>query len=231
MLVKREVARLRDHLVQRAFKIRYLRPIPALALYADRAAAIRTNLYEAHRHYVAEISSARMAISLELACMLWFWCDTFQPRTILDLGSGFSSYVFRTYQARAEQPVQVYSVDDSPEWLEKTAHYLSDKLVSCEHLLSWNALLEQTEPLHADLILHDLATIPLRAKVLPQLERFSHQGTYLIVDDLHRNTLRKAACDYVRQNRCHYDDLRRHTMDSFGRYAWCIYRVDWPRTG
>ena len=47
-------------------------------------------------------------------------CFQQRPRIILDLGSGFSSAVFRLYMAQQNVQTTVYSVDDDPLWLNKT---------------------------------------------------------------------------------------------------------------
>jgi len=51
-----------------------------------------------HKVYIEHISSPEMAMSLELAYFIMNYCIEYKPKRLLDLGSGFSSFVFRLYQ-------------------------------------------------------------------------------------------------------------------------------------
>jgi hypothetical protein len=53
-------------------------------------------------------------------------------KRLLDLGSGFSSYVLRAYAAGVPGAVG-WSVDDDPAWLEKTRAFLVSEGLSTEH--------------------------------------------------------------------------------------------------
>src|SRR5690348_5146340 len=59
----------------------------------------RAELEAEHRAYVREVSSPEYTISLGLAAFLLALCRSRRPGRILDLGSGFSSYLFRLHQA------------------------------------------------------------------------------------------------------------------------------------
>jgi hypothetical protein len=66
------------------------------------------------KEYVTYVSRPDMAISRELAVFLYSLCESIRPQYILDMGSldmgsGFSSYVFRLYQANAREAVSVTS--------------------------------------------------------------------------------------------------------------------------
>ena len=47
--------------------------------------------------YISKVSLDSMAISLELSSFLSVFCDLIRPASIADLGTGFSSFVFRHY--------------------------------------------------------------------------------------------------------------------------------------
>src|SRR6266700_671195 len=89
---------------------------PFLADYQRLASAARAALLPAYADYTANVSPAPITIALELAIFLRVVCEQLQPRAILDLGSGFSSYAFRASPVASA----VYSVDDSRAWLEET---------------------------------------------------------------------------------------------------------------
>ena len=77
-----------------------------------------------YEKYISEVSVDYIAISMELSCFLLTFCDIMNPKNIDDLGTGFSSFVFRHYAAHSGSGVTVWSVDDGPEWLEKTRSFL-----------------------------------------------------------------------------------------------------------
>ena len=80
---------------------RVRRRFPFLDGYQARASAARVRLAPEHRTYTRDVSPDPIAISLELSVFLSVVCDALGPRAILDLGSGFSSYVFRSYAKEA----------------------------------------------------------------------------------------------------------------------------------
>lgn len=67
--------------------------------------------------YLKTTDSPGFPISLELALFMAQFLEKFRPATILDLGSGFSSWLFRQYAA------VVLSVDDDRHYLEKAARF------------------------------------------------------------------------------------------------------------
>lgn len=80
----------------------------------DRASKILKPYYD---YYIAHVSKADMAMSLELAALVYALCVKKELKNLLDLGSGFSSFVYRLY-ASTHSGVRVVSVDDDSQWLE-----------------------------------------------------------------------------------------------------------------
>src|SRR5689334_15482328 len=70
---------------------------PFLEGYEASATAMRERLLPDYRTYTRNVSPDPIAISLELSVFLAVLCDRERPGAILDLGSGFSSFVFRSY--------------------------------------------------------------------------------------------------------------------------------------
>jgi hypothetical protein len=187
----------------------------------DRDGAIRL----AHAQYVSSVSSSAAAISLELAHLLWFTAHQTQPGLILDLGSGFSSYVLRRYQRDAERSgrkCRVISCDHDSHWLGKTAEYLEANQLSTADLWTLERLIDEQAMLQPDLVLHDLGYPAMRVEQLPMVMQFCRNDTLLIIDDLHKQHIQEAVTQYVQRQRLRYHDLTRYTYDSFGRYAWLI---------
>jgi hypothetical protein len=94
-----------------------------LKRYAELAAEKRAEILPYYRDHFSRISTEDSTISLELTSFLLVMCDVLEPMRILDLGSGFSSFVFRHYMLSASPKPVVWSTDDTEEWLEKTRSF------------------------------------------------------------------------------------------------------------
>lgn len=179
----------------------------------------------AYEDYVTTISGTDKAISLELAYLLWFILNNIRPRFAVDLGSGFSSYLFRSYQkqcAETGEICRVISCDDDEYWLKCTAGFLERKGVSFSGLLLWNEFLARHGHEKPDLILHDLGYMPVRLKTLSQVLALGDTRTITIVDDIHKQPMRQAVLNQIRDRGLRGYDLIRFTYDRFGRYAWML---------
>ena len=77
-------------------------------------------LQKKYNFYVQNISTPDMAISFETAIFLKEICHNLQPQKILDLGSGFTSFLLRYYAKTQQSIPDVYSIDNQAKWLEKT---------------------------------------------------------------------------------------------------------------
>jgi predicted O-methyltransferase YrrM len=186
--------------------------------YAARDAQRITPAYQA---YTREVSDAVYAISSELAVTLLLLCRWVKPRRILDLGSGFSTFLFHHYRTaiapEAEKPF-VASVDDSAEWLEKTSRYLQEQSLAAEELWLWEDFSRRAhEPF--DLIFYDIGGFDFRQTILNQIMDLLEPTGVAVFDDIHR-------ADYGLFLRDRFGpslfSLRGLTKDRFGRYA-CLY--------
>ena len=138
---------------RRTFNPPFLYNLACSTIDPDKSIAL------AHEEYTTSVSSPVAAISLELSYALWSILRNTQPRCLVDLGSGFSSYLFRLYQSQrnaAGQGCQVISCDDNSKWLQRTADYLSDKHLSVSGLVLWDELLETHQDIRPDLVLHEI---------------------------------------------------------------------------
>lgn len=159
--------------------------------------------------------------------MLFILCLHLAPRRILDLGSGFSSYVFRLYAGVCGKDCEVVTMDDSAEWLVKTETFLNTQCLETENCLLWDP---QT-PLGAekfDIILHDLGDMQLRAATLPVVLCGTSSNGCIILDDMHYPDYRETALKSVAEQRLVIFDLHDETLDEFGRYASIVHR---PHSG
>ena len=197
--------------------------IPWLASYDFRKIDREGYIKEVYDEYVNEVSTADKAISLELAYLLWFILERSRPKLIVDLGSGFSSFLFRHYQSLNGKDCRVFSCDDDESWMERTANFLQCKNLSVSELLSWDRFIAEHNQLRPDLILHDLGHMPVRLKTLPLMLNLCSPETIAIVDDVHKSPMRLALLDQIRGRGLRGYDLTCFTYDRFGRYAWMLY--------
>jgi len=184
---------------------------------------VEARIRPAYERYVEEVSSPDMALSLQASVFLAAFCEGFAPKRILDLGSGFSSFVFRSYAA-SRNGVFVWSVDDSLDWLEQTRAYLASYNLSTERLVLWNSL--ETHSLDGiDLVCHDLGRMALRKSSLNLVLKLGRRGV-VFFDDMHKPLYASHVREYLSSCSCRYYDLRAYTLDEFGRYSGLVSDVE-----
>jgi len=172
-----------------------------------------------YREYINETSNAVMTISYELSNYIWKYITKKQPRTILDLGSGFSSFIFRFYQKEySTEETIVVTVDTQKKWLNKTEKFLKDKDLSIENLYTYREFKELSfEPF--DYVLFDLGPTDKRHNYLDMVFKYKKENCPLIIDDVHN----KAYKDIVLE-KCHKLNMKTNfliddTFDTYGRFA------------
>jgi predicted O-methyltransferase YrrM len=217
-----------QRLQQILFRARFGSRTPVMGTFDDQRCQLEEELQPAYQRYVEEVSDPVAAVSLELSCVLLHLCRLLHPGTILDLGSGFSSYLFRRYQQESNGSCTVYSCDDNPYWLDKTDAYLRSHQLSTEHLYEWDSFVERFPELGADLILFDLSSPARRVKVMPALTRYLTSSTLLCVDDVHKPPVRAATEQLIRSARLRYADLTPWSLDQYGRFSWLLLDPDLP---
>jgi len=186
------------------------------ALVSNDFSRTKKSLAEAHADYVARVSSEDMALSLQTAALLRLLCRLLRPASVLDLGSGFSSYVLRRARAEDGGAMLVRSVDTDAAWLQRSREYVREKGLPDDGFALWGELPDQP----FDLVLLDVERPPQRnGFLMPTLQRFCRPQTALLLDDLHMPGFRVFALEtFMGFSYCHVD-CRRYTTDRFGRFA------------
>lgn len=184
---------------------------PHLVPTKEDLAAATAELEPAYQDYVKHVSPAQMAIALETAAYILWAASRIQVRSAVDFGSGFTSYVLRLVCD------DVWSVDDSPEWLLWTQRFLARHGQANGQLVTWDDY--KTQELHHDLVVYDFSSGEMRdanfAHAIGQLNR----GGIAVLDDAnhqgHQTSMHKAARHYG------YDlfGLQDWTRDFFRRFA------------
>ena len=162
-------------------------------------------------------------MSLELAAFLLALCRRVGAERVIDLGSGFSSYVLRLYAGEHPGTV-VKSVDSSPEWLEKSQRFASDQRLDADNFVAWSDFDPRTEIDFYDVVLHDLGDMTLRTAALPQALVLARRGAYVVLDDVHKSGYRAYAHRVVSASSAWSIDIRAVTRDPIGRYSMLIRR-------
>jgi len=181
------------------------------------------SLRDQYEDYINTTSLDYMAASLESSALLCSLADITGAGTVVDLGSGFSSYVLRDYAAQTTPTPVVYSVDDSGEWLGKTREYLERLDSTTEHLYDWREF-ESKDHLKFDLIFHDMGNMELRASALPWVIDHLNPGGFALLDDMHKARYRKKAEAIIAETDLQLFSMRELTLDKLGRFAMLLHR-------
>ncbi len=208
---------IRGHLDAR--RLRHL--IPRLQQYEELAKPIREALRPYYEKYISEMSTPWMAIGFDTAVFLTVLCQIFRPQRILDLGSGFSSFVFRIYAVKASPAPSVVSVDDEPTWLDTTRRFLVTNHLTSENLVDWQTF-RSTKHTPFDFILHDLGRMPLRRSALRTVLALVRVGGFVVLDDIHKDEYRVYAKRVLAELNLHSYSLRAFTKDRYGRYTLLV---------
>ena len=202
---------------------RFRKALPELADYGQLTVPNISKLKPAYTEYTTEISHDGIAASLETSVFLYTLATIKQPKRILDLGSGFSSFTFRLYSMSTPNDVAVYSVDDNSDWLDRTRSFLTVHGVQADNLFDWSEFREINWS-RFDLIFHDLGSMELRGESLPFVSGLVDHNGIIVLDDIHRRRYRRIAVQEVRKEGLTLISLRQHTLDSFGRFSGMAIR-------
>ena len=170
-----------------------------------------------YQEYTTTISSPNMAASLQLASFVYSLCETVRPAKVLDLGSGFSSFVLR-YYAKIDSNCQVWSVDDDEKWLEKSRQYVVKEGLSTQNMVILENFVKSGEK-DFDLILLDLNFVEVRKDYINLcVERCRSKGL-IIFDDVHKSEFEYEVLLQTANTPVKLFDAKPVTLDSYQRYA------------
>lgn len=191
-------------------------------LYRNTSPMIRERMLPLYRTYTQEVSSSDMAVSLELGIFLYALCQAKGYKRLVDFGSGFSSCVFRLY-ARETPGVEVFSVDDDEQWLEKTRQFLVAHDLDTHSLMSMDLFFTEDRS-GFDCILCDLNLVGERIKHVERLLTLVRPGGYIFFDDVHKPDYLYNLLNILSRSPGSYYSLKPATLDSFGRFSLAYQR-------
>ena len=190
--------------------------LPVFARGHPELAKWRQELAPVHAAYCRNQSNSVMAMSLETATALAVLIQASGAQRIADLGSGFSSYVARKAAPHAE----VWSVDDSADWIEVTRRYLLDHHMPPDHLVSWEEFRQNADDTHFDVVCHDLGIMETRIATLAEaIRRVKPASGWLLLDDMHMIGYAPGAWPQLREAGFTTYSLRSLTFDAIARFS------------
>ncbi len=146
-------------------------------------------------------------------------CERLRPERMIDLGSGFSSFVLRDYSSRIVPRPEVWSVEGDQRWLEETASFLRAHGLPDDQLLTW-ADFTESSPGRFDFVLADSfrdVDEPGGDNYPRFLELLAQNGV-LVLDDFQKRSYRVNAYRALRGTGHTLYVLSEYARDSFGRY-------------
>lgn len=179
---------------------------------------IKEKLLPFYNDYTKNVSTDGMAISLETASFMYYLCNKYKFKTLMDRGSGFSSFVLRLYaKEQKEFPVTVYSVDDSEIWLNKTKDFLEKYELNTDNMFIWEDFYKSFKNgVKFEFILED-AKKYLRVETPDELTSFLRRDGVLLWDDSNAHgALINNQCSKLNMKRY---DIKEFTIDKYNRYA------------
>lgn len=181
----------------------------------------RAALAAEHARYCRDISSEKMAADLGFSAFLQLWCLANKPKRVVDLGSGFTSFVLRRYAAKAGG-CEVWSVDDDAAWLGRTRDYLAEMEQDRAHLMVWSEFIK-TAPRDFDLVVHDAGSMQFRADNLGAALDLARSGGLVLLDDIHRFEYRAHALQLLAERGYRFLSVRA-LRDGYGRYPYTVFK-------
>ncbi len=198
-------------------------PICALGELNAAVDRARHDLQSVYDEYVDRISSPNMAASLELCAFMLAICRLRDYARLVDLGSGFTSFVLRYYARERGSSTEVWSVDTNKYWLDKTKSFLQDQELNQENLMQWKEFKEKPD-LGFDFVLVDLDGYYRRLHCINTLFPRLHNGGFMLIDDVHKKAYSFSVLHLCRNKGWRCVDLSRYTKDEFGRIAGAMYK-------
>lgn len=189
----------------------------AMAFQKNAIAQCKVTLEPFYKQYIDSVSRPDMAVSLELAAVLYSICETLKPTKLLDLGSGFSSFLFQHY-AKNNSSVRVWSIDDDINWIEKTRNYLKHHHLKSDSLFMIEDFI-QTKEGSFSLVFLDLNFVEVRRNYIKLAVDSCRSGGLIVFDDVHKPEFMYEILKQTSDRPIKLYDLKSHVLDNYNRYA------------
>ncbi|MBI2258839.1 MAG: methyltransferase domain-containing protein [Flavobacteriia bacterium] len=177
-----------------------------------------------HKIYIKTISSPEMAMSFELAKFIFSYCLIKKPKKVADLGSGFSSFLFRFYKKEVNNELEIYSIDDSADWLIKTKDYLIENGLNIDNLITLTDFIDLKLKNEFDVVLLDLNFVEVRKNYIGFSFDLLKENGFLIIDDVHKVEFLRDVKAFFSSNSRKLINLKKQTYDNFLRFSTGIIK-------
>ena len=171
--------------------------------------------------YITQVSSSNMAISLESASTIFTLVNFLKPKSILDLGSGFTSLLFRLYRKERKEEVMVVSIDNNIHWLNKSSDFLEKYDLRDDNFYLSDEFFSHSRD-KFDFIINDYSSGDERDQMTKMIPSFSTENASIIFDDMQHYGHKSNVMKLILFNRYNYMDLKHYTLDSINRYQWLL---------
>jgi SAM-dependent methyltransferase len=174
-------------------------------------------LMEPYIDYCRNVSRFGMPVSIQTAALFAYVCCETKATRILDLGSGFTSYISHVLSDEA------VSVDDSREWLDRTGSFLDGYKVGSDGLMLWDDW--QASPGGPyQVVIHDFASGATREASMSTAVQVLAERGVVIFDDANHETHHAEMLRVADAAGLRFVDVTQETLDECGRYALMAVR-------
>ena len=189
-----------------------------LFFFEKQSNDFKVELLEYYKDYISRVSRRSWAISLECAVFLTVLCHYLKPDNILDLGSGFSSFIFRYYSSKLKKhhPI-IYSIDTSNPWLEKSRNFCHDFNTNKGHFQNWDTFCKSPKNNFFKLIFIDIGLKERETFVKTIIDKFTDKDSVVVLDDLHYDVFRKKVKEVLYDYNYNSYDVKNISLDSGGK--------------
>lgn len=188
----------------------------------EQELAISVNrLKDDYDYYIKNVSIGNSAVSIETAALIDMIVRKNKVQRILDLGSGFSSFVFRQYQKDVSIQVEVTSIDADTKWLKKTEKYLAQNGLNTDSLHHWHYFTKNFDG-QFDLIFVDMRPVSARVEWAERLQKSLTKSGVMLIDDVHKVHLIAPLLKIYKKHMNELLNLKKITKDGLGRYALLV---------
>lgn len=188
---------------------------------------IASEIRHPYCRYMLNCTKDDMPITFSQACFLLYYVNVVSPSRILDLGSGFSTYIFSYYlsQRKHDLPV-IYSVDDSEYWLDQTKLFIKNENYYDKQFLNfetWETINQMSLP-KFDFVFVDIGSLDFRAKNFEHItQKFLGDGGRLFVDDMHFLEYKKSVLQCKDKNGMRGYSITSFCQDEYQKQSCLFY--------
>ena len=196
-----------------------LRRRPQILEALSRLPRAMERFREVHTSYARDVSTPVMTASLETSALLWTLCEATRPAQIVELGSGFSTFVLSSWVAG--NTCQLLSIDDDATWQERSRSYIVDRGLAAPQMAGIEAIRDLPA---ADLLFLDYGLPPERIGVLRAVTSALRPSGVLVIDDVNQTPFGEQVRIARRPYGFRLYSVRAWTLDDFGRFAALAFR-------